>query len=453
MSHFDIIVIGAGPGGYAAALLASQRGKTVALVEKNALGGTCLNWGCIPTKLYLGATAHLEGLHAQTRLRLCSGTILMDMPALRKRKAAFVSATHKAMGSCLEKNGVTLLTGDATLLDANTLRVTGAAEEAFTFATLIIATGSSSNWFPGLEPDHVRILDSTDLLDLDEAPESLTVIGAGAIGLEMADFWNRLGTQIHLVEAAPRIAPAEDEEIAQTLHGMLKRKKWNIVTGKRVAGIGNEGESVLTRLEDGTEIRSAKALIAVGRKPNTPGLGLENAGVSTTGAGWITTDECLRAAPNIYAIGDVNGRTLLAHAAEHQGRYAVLHALGETAAPYETGPMPGCIYGSIEVMRAGATAAELAAAGQSVRVSRANLGANPISQAHGQAQGLVKAVWVDGVLRGLTAVGHGASHLVTLAEIMVRDGWNRETAHEHIFAHPTLDEALRDALTAPLEDR
>jgi dihydrolipoamide dehydrogenase len=453
MSHFDIIVIGAGPGGYAAALLASQRGKTVALIEKEHLGGTCLNWGCIPTKLYLGATAHLEGLHAQSRLRLCSGSVQMDMQALRKRKNSFVAATHKAMGCCLEKHGVALVQGQASLLDKNSVRVTGETEQTLNFKTLIIATGSSTNWFAGLEPDHARILDSTDLLDLDEAPASLAIIGAGAIGLEMADFWHRLGTAIHIIEAAPRIAPAEDEEIAQTLSGMLKRKKWNIVTGKRVAGLVNEGESVLVRLEDDTEIRVAKALVAVGRKPNTPGLGLENAGVAMTGAGWITTDDFLRATPNIYAIGDVNGRTLLAHAAEHQGRYAVLHALGETAAPYAPGPIPGCIYGSIEVMRAGHTAAELAAQGKTVTVSRANLGANPISQAHGQAQGLVKVSWVDGVVRGVTAVGHGASHLVTLAEIMVRDRWTAHTAHEHIFAHPTLDEALRDALIAPQEEK
>ena len=453
MSHFDIIVIGAGPGGYAAALLASQRGKTVALIEKEHLGGTCLNWGCIPTKLYLGATAHLEGLHAQSRLRLCNGSVQMDMGALKKRKNAFVAATHKAMACCLEKHGVALVQGQASLLDKNSVRVTGETEQTLSFKTLIIATGSSTNWFPGLEPDHARILDSTDLLDLDEVPASLAVIGAGAIGLEMADFWHRLGTAIHIIEAAPRIAPAEDEEIAQTLSGMLKRKKWNIVTGKRVAGLVNESESVLVRLEDGTEIRVEKALVAVGRKPNTPGLGLGNAGVTMTGAGWVTTDEFLQATPNIYAIGDVNGRTLLAHAAEHQGRYAVLHALGETAAPYAPGPIPGCIYGSIEVMRAGSTVAELAAQGKNVRVSRANLGANPISQAHGQAQGLVKVAWVDGVVHGATAVGHGASHLVTLAEIMVRDRWTVEKAHEHIFAHPTLDEALRDALIAPQEEK
>lgn len=453
MSNFDIIVIGAGPGGYAAALLGSQRGKRVAVIEKCCLGGTCLNWGCIPTKLYLGATAHLEGLQAQSRLRLCSGSIQMDMAALKKRKTAFISATHKAMACCLEKHGVHVIHGHAVLMDAHTVRVTGETEQTLRFAKLIIATGSSTNWFAGLEPDHTRILDSTDLLDLDEAPTSLAVIGAGAIGLEMADFWHRLGTAIHIIEAAPRIAPAEDEEIAQTLHGMLKRKKWNIITGTRVDGLSNDGGSVLVRLENGTELRVEKALVAVGRKPNTPELGLDRAGITMTGPGWITTDDFLQAAPNIYAIGDVNGRTLLAHAAEHQGRYAVLHALGETVEEYAPGPIPGCIYGSIEVMRAGHTAAELTAQGKTASVTRANLGANPISQAHGQAQGLVKIAWVDGVVHGVTAVGYGASHLITLAEIMVRDQWTAQMGHTHIFAHPTLDEALRDALLAPQENQ
>lgn len=452
MPYFDIIVIGAGPGGYAAAQLASQRGKTVALVEKEHLGGTCLNWGCIPTKLYLGATAHIEGLHAQSRLRLCTGQIHMDMPALKKRKNTFVAATHKAMRCCLDKHGVTLIQGHATLTAEHTLQIAG-QEEPISYGKLIIATGSAPAAFPGLAPDHQRILDSTDLLDLDAAPASLAVIGAGAIGLEMADFWHRLGTEIHLIEAAPTIAPTEDSEIAQALAGMLKRKKWNIVTGQAVAGLTNDGQSVLTKLASGTEIRTEKALVAVGRTPNSAGLGLDAADISVTGRGWIQTDDCLRASQDVYAVGDVNGRTLLAHAAEHQARYAVLHALGEISAPYEPGPMPGCIYGSIEVMRVGQTAAELMAGGQNVQISRANLGANPISQAHGQAQGLVKAVWVEGRVRSISAVGHAASHLVTLAEIMVRDSWTRDTVHEHIFAHPTLDEALRDALAAPLEDR
>ena len=188
MSHFDIIVIGAGPGGYAAALLASQRGKTVALIEKQNLGGTCLNWGCIPTKLYLGATAHLEGLHSQSRLRLCSGSVQMDMGALKKRKNAFVAATHKAMACCLDKHGIALVQGQAALLDKNTVRIDDEAGQTLTFETLVIATGSSTNWFAGLEPDHKRILDSTDLLDLDEAFARNCLAGRWACRLGLIEY-------------------------------------------------------------------------------------------------------------------------------------------------------------------------------------------------------------------------------------------------------------------------
>lgn len=452
MSYFDIAVIGAGPGGYAAALLASQRGKSVALVEKMNLGGTCLNWGCIPTKLYLGATDPLESFEAQSRLRLLSGELRVDLPALKKRKTTLLSATHKAMQANLTKHGITLIHGQARLLGTDSLEISGEVAQTITFSKLIIATGSSNAAFPGLTPDHKRILDSTDLLDLEEAPPSLAIIGAGAIGLEMADFWNRLGTQIHIIEAASQIAPSEDEDIAKILATVLKRKKWNILTGQRVEKLVADADKVTVFLDNGSQIQADKALVAVGRKPNSTALGLESSGVTLVGPGWIATDDNLLASPNIYAIGDVNGRTLLAHAAEHQAHYAVRHALGETNAPYTPGVIPGCIYGACEVMRAGHKASELLAQGKAVQVSRYNLGANPISQAHGQANGLVKVVWAEGVVQGVSAVGYKASHLVTLAEIMVQDGWTRERVHSYIFAHPTLDEGLREALLAPLEN-
>ncbi|GAB1410971.1 FAD-dependent oxidoreductase [Desulfovibrionales bacterium] len=456
MSHFDMIVIGAGPGGYAAALQASQRGKQVALIEKSALGGTCLNQGCIPTKLYLGATEQIDAMHAQSRLRLCSGDIQVDLGALKKRKQAIVSASHKAMRANLEKHGVHLVVGQARLTGAHTVSVGDASLQC---DALIIATGSSPASFPGIEPDHVHILDSTDLLDLDQAPRSLAIIGAGAIGLEMGEFWQRMGSRIHLIEAAPQIAPTEDPEIAQILTTVLKRKKWDIRAGERVTALevgaepGSDQESgqVCVRLKSGQSLHVDTVLLAIGRRPNTQGLNLDAAGIQTVHGGWIATDAYLQAGQGIYAIGDVNGRSLLAHAAEHQAHYVIAHALGDTLSPYAAQSMPGCVYGSFELMRAGRTAQELGAQGRSMMVSRANLGANPISQAHGQAQGLVKIVWEQGRVCGVSAAGYKVSHLITLAETIVRDGWTVERAKECIFAHPTLDEALRDALLAPQE--
>lgn len=451
MRHFDMVIIGAGPGGYAAALAASKKGQRVALVEKNALGGTCLNWGCIPTKLFLGATQSVAELEAQSRLRLCHGAIHMDLGALQKRKHAVLAATQKAMRNRLAQANVTLLSGTAILDEPGLLNVTGAENTRLRFETLILATGSRPAAPTQFAPDHERILDPTDMLNLEEPPQSLAIIGAGAIGLEMAELWSRLGARIHLIEAADRIAPAEDPEISAVLQTML-RKKWAIRTGASVQQVRRTDTDVVLSVGNSEEIQAQMVLVAVGRTPNADGLGLENHGAIQRPKGWIQTNAFLQAAPHVYAVGDVNGRTLLAHAAEHQGRYAIAHALGETKAPYAPGPIPSCIYGSIEVLHAGKTVPELKAQGRSVRVSRANPGANPIAQSHGHTQGLVKIVWSDGAVQGVSAVGHGVSHLITLAEIMVQDHWSVERAEQTIFAHPTLDEALLAALLADQED-
>ena len=278
-----------------------------ALVESGPLGGTCLNWGCIPTKLFLGATEPIAGIKAQERLRRASGSMSIDLPALMKRKNTIVGASRKAIEQSLAKVNVDLIRGRASIASPTSIIVDGdnGEQTEFGFAKLIIATGSSPSFFPGMEPDHETILDSTDLLDLAETPDSLAIIGAGAIGLEMGQFWERMGTKITLIEGMDRVAPTEDPEISKVL------ATWAISTGKKVAGIpANEGKAIIS-LEDGTTFEADKALVAVGRKPNSEGLNLEAATIATQGRGCITTDDCLKAGDNIYAIGDVNGRPLL----------------------------------------------------------------------------------------------------------------------------------------------
>ncbi|GAU09089.1 dihydrolipoyl dehydrogenase family protein [Desulfoplanes formicivorans] len=451
MQTYDLIIIGSGPGGYAAALAAGKAGLVTALVESGPLGGTCLNWGCIPTKLFLGATEPIAGIRAQERLRLASGSMTVDLPALQRRKDTMVGASRKAIEQSLTRVNVELIRGRARLASPTSIIVNNAdngEETELGFAKLIIATGSSPSFFPGMEPDHQTILDSTDLLDLAEAPESLAIIGAGAIGLEMGQFWERLGTKITLIEGMDRVAPTEDPEISKVITTALKRAKWKISTGKKVASIQAENNKAVVTLEDGTTFEADKALVAVGRKPNTEGLNLEAAAIATQGRGWITTDDCLLAGENIYAIGDVNGRTLLAHAASDQAEYVIRHILEQTSDPYGPGPIPGCIYGSMEAIRTGFTAEELTTQGKTVTISRAMLSANPISQSHGAPAGLVKVVWSQGKVMGISAVGHGVSHLITLCEVVVKEGWTREKAENIVFAHPTLDEALKEALLA-----
>ncbi|MFV0423254.1 dihydrolipoyl dehydrogenase family protein [Oleidesulfovibrio sp.] len=458
MTHeqYDLVVLGAGPGGSRAALLAAQAGMTTALVEQDDLGGTCLNWGCIPTKMLLGATASKPLLDIQRKQKSATGEINFSLNALQQKKDRFIKGSRQALGKQLKQAGITVLTGTGSLAGPHELEVaTAEGSQSVTFKKLIIATGSTPASFPGLQADGDCVLDSSHILSLTEAPESLIIVGGGAIGLEIGDLFSRFGTQITIVEALPHLAPSEDADIGEALQKALKREGWTIHTGKRVSSLVTESGNAKLTFEDGTEITAAKALMAAGRVPASTTLQLDKAGVQITSRGWIVTDNQLRAAGNIFAIGDVNGRTLLAHAAGHQARYVVSVISGKYEEDYLPPAMPSCVYGHMEVMRAGATAKELLESGLDVFVSRAALIANPIAQSYGTTQGFVKAVWIKKEesfeLRGMAATGHGVSHLIGAATIMVEQRWQQKNIHDIIYAHPTLDEALEAALSAPLE--
>lgn len=455
----ELIVIGGGPGGHAAALEGARLGLDVTLVERAYLGGTCLNWGCIPTKLFLGATAPLAELEAQTRLKLYAPEALtaarqgFSLPLLQERKRRLLQGSRQAVEKQLKAVGVTYLQGQARLLDPHTVAVRAAdgTERTIAGRAMILALGSSPAFFPGLEPDNAAVLDSNAFLDLETLPESLIIVGGGAIGLELGDFCNRLGCKVTLVEAQERLAPTEDPEVGQLLARTFKRAGVELQLGKPVQSLQTvDGRAVLT-LADGTTLKAALALVAVGRAPNTAGLGLETAGIALDAKGYVRTDEQLRAADGICAIGDCNGRILLAHAAAQQGRYAARLLAGQTTGAYAPGPMPACIYGSVEVMRTGPDLEILRQAG-AVQISRAQLAANAIAQAHGGIQGFVKAFWQEGRVRAMVAAGHGVSQLAAAATVFVEQGWTVEAVRDFVFAHPGLDEALGDCLLAPLQE-
>jgi len=456
MTTYDLVVLGGGPGGFDAAVEAAAAGLKTALVEAGELGGTCLNRGCIPTKLWLGATEAVDELAAQARMRVAAGEIHVDFAALQGRKDKAIAATRKAMQQRLASLGVDLVPGRGRVASPGTLEVeTANGPKALAYSHLLVATGARPMSFPGLEPDGAHVLDSTGLLALAERPKSLLVVGGGFIGLEMAQAMHRLGTKITLVDALPRLAGMEDPEVSRVLETAFKRQGWDLRLGVKVASVTTRGEHAVLTLDDqttgGEELSADCALIAVGRRPNSADLGLEALGATLSGPGYLQTDEFLLAAPNVSAVGDVNGRTLLAHAASHQARYAVERLLGKTTAPYESGPMPSILYGSPEVFRAGVLAEEAKAKGQAVLVSRAQLIANPMAQAHAATQGFVKCVWREGRVVGITAVGAGVSRLACLAVLIIQLGWTREDAAGFLFPHPTLDEALQAALLADKE--
>lgn len=452
MTHFSTIILGAGPGGAHAARLLAQGGQSVALVEAAQWGGTCLNCGCIPTKMLLGGTAPLAHVHAHKRLRTLTGDISVDYSALQNRTWRFVKGSSQALSKSLGALGITLIQGKGTCTAPGRVEVQDAegTSSLYTADHCIFAGGSSPAAFPGLKPDHEAVLDSTDLLHLPEVPESLLIIGAGAIGLELGDFFAALGSKITIVEAAPHILPTEDADIAAEMHKILtKAGRVCLPATKAAALMSCDGKAVLT-LEDGSQLQASKALVAVGRRPNTEGLNCQSMGCSLNRRGFIEVNACLEAANTVYAVGDINGLTLLAHAAEHQAGYVARRILGQTKEPYASGPIPSCVYGSTEVMRVGVTAKELSQSGE-VHVSRAPLSLNAIAQSHGDSSGFVKAVWKGDELMGVAAIGHGVSHLVTAAQLLLHGQYTGERAYSFMFAHPTLDEALATALHAPKE--
>ncbi|CCH48024.1 dihydrolipoyl dehydrogenase family protein [Pseudodesulfovibrio piezophilus] len=446
---YDLIVIGAGPGGFDAAVAGAEKGLKVALVEKKLLGGTCLNWGCIPTKLWLGATTAIDELHNQAKMKVASGEVSIAFPALQARVQKHLAGTRKAMGAQLKKLGIDLLEGIGTLKGTGEISVaTKDGKITATYKDLIIATGSQPLFFPGLEPDGECILDSNMFLGVEEMPSSLIVVGAGFIGIEMAQVAHRMGAKVTLIDAMDRVAPLEDPEVSKALQSTFKRWKWDVLLEKRVAGVQTiDGKGVLT-LDNRDKIEADLILVAVGRGPVTGGMALAEAGVERQ-FNKIEVDENLQAAPNIYAIGDVNGIIQLAHAASHQAHYVVSRITGKTDLPYESGPVPSVLYGAPEVMRVGLTENEAFLSDyETTETSKAQLAANPMAQAHAATQGFVKVVWSNGTVVGITAVGHDVSRLCVAATMIVQQAWTAKDIHKTIFPHPSLDESLLMALKA-----
>ncbi|MGE4552633.1 MAG: NAD(P)/FAD-dependent oxidoreductase, partial [Desulfovibrionaceae bacterium] len=428
--RYDAVILGAGPGGYDCALEAAARGLSVALVHAGPLGGTCLNEGCIPTKFWLGGTEALDELEAQAGVKIASGDVCVDFAALAARTAALIEATRKAMAKRLADAKVTAYAARGRFAGPGVLELTGAGVPArIGYGQAVIATGARPAAPAFLRPDGDKILSSTEFLALTAMPARLLVVGAGFIGLELAQAAHRLGAAITLVDAMDRPAPAEDPEVSKLLAQILKRRKWDLRLGGRVSGLVSTPEGAVLTLDGGETLSADLALVAVGRGPVSDGLGLSTIGASTVGPGWIDTDDFLQAADRVYAIGDVNGRAMLAHAASHQARYVAARLGAQPdqccTGPYESGPVPSILYGDPEVLRVGRleaeAVAEAASSGETPVVTRAQLAANPMAQAHAATRGFVKVVWSRGRVIGVTAVGRDVSRLATAATILVAE--------------------------------
>ncbi|MGV9862248.1 dihydrolipoyl dehydrogenase [Rhodococcus koreensis] len=445
-NEFDVVVLGGGSGGYSAALRAAQLGLTVALIEKDKVGGTCLHAGCIPTKalLHVAEVAesirHSEGLGLQARL---DG---IDSAALISFKNGIVGRLHKGLeGLISAAPGITYVGGTGRLVGARTVEVDGIT---YTGRNLVLATGSTAQLLPGVPVDG-RILTSTEALGLGRIPASVIIIGGSAIGIEFASAWRALGTEVTVVETIPRLVPLEDASLSKQLQHAFRRRKIHVLTGKKVEQVEQREDFAAVLLDDGEKLEAEYVLVAVGRRPMTDDLGLDVAGVDTD-RGWVVTDERLRtSAEGVYAVGDVVRGLQLAHRGFAHGVFVAEEIAGLAPEPVIDSSIPRVTYSDPELASVGLTeTAARAKYGDDVTSYEYNLAGNGRSQILGTT-GIVKLVKEPGgTVVGAHMVGARLGEQIGEVSLIVNLGIRPEDISRFIHAHPTQNEALGEAVLA-----
>ncbi len=451
---FDVIVIGAGPGGYVCALRAAQLGLKVACVEKRAtLGGTCLNIGCIPSKALLQSS---ENFHAAQSALADHGVmvkgIALDLARMQARKEEVVSANVKGVEFLFKKNKVTWLKGAARISRPGVVAVDGTEYAA---KHIVIATGSESVPLPGVEVDETRIVTSTGGLALDAVPKHLVVIGGGYIGLELGSVWRRLGAEVTVIEFLDRLVPTMDGEISKAFERILAKQGMKFRLQTKVTGARVEKKTVILSLEPAKggkaeEISADIVLLAIGRRPYVEGLGLAEIGVARDERGRIKTDEhYATSVAGIYAIGDVIAGPMLAHKAEEEG-VALAEILAGQAGHVNYGAIPGVVYTWPEAACVGATEESLREAGTAYRVGKFPFTANGRARAMGETEGFVKLLADEKTdrLLGAHIIGPDAGTLIAELVTAIEFGASAEDVARTSHAHPSLSEAVKEAALA-----
>jgi dihydrolipoamide dehydrogenase len=447
----QVVVIGGGPGGYVAAIRAAQLGKEVVLIEKENVGGVCLNAGCIPSKALIHAAKTAQTIRQAAGMGLRTTAPKLDMQRLQAWKNGIVQKLKGGVQSLLQANGVTVTFGSALFMTEDRIAVeTGSGMEYYRFDQAIIATGSRPLQLPNLPFDGEHILSSTDALQLTERPDSLLIIGGGCIGLELGHAFAKLGTQVTIAELAPNILPGTDPALVQIVKKNLRRTGVTLLTETEVRSHEIQGGKVRIILcEKGTEHTLAvdKVLVSVGRRPNIEGLGLERAGLATDENGFLPTDSQGRTAnPNIYAIGDITHGPMLAHKASNEGIIAA-EAIAGLHSAKDMACIPSVIFTDPEIASCGLTEAQARAKGYEVTVGKFPFGVNGRALTTDEGDGfcLVVAEKETGVLLGVHIVGPDASSLIGEAALAIEMGATLEDLHLTVHPHPTFTEVLMEA--------
>lgn len=449
----DLAIIGAGPGGYVAALRAAQLGAKVILVERDKVGGVCLNWGCIPTKSLLRTAEVLTLVREAADYGVVTSEVRLDWAAAQKRKDAVVKRLTGGVRSLLEKAGVQLLPGTARFVSGHDLEVSGDnGVEHVQARSYIVATGSrpAPLPIPGLEGEGVLTSDAA--LSLPSVPESVLIIGAGPIGVEFATLFQTCGSRVTLVEMLSRVLPTLDADLGAEVERALKKRKVRVHTDSRVVRVEQRNGSFVASIQgkdSENTVEVEKVLLAVGRRANVEGLGLESLGVELCKTGIVVDDYMRTRVPHVYAIGDVTGGLLLAHVAMHQGVVAAENALGGER-PAMKNAVPSCVFGSPEVATVGLSEEAAQRAGYEVRVGRFPFRANGKALTYGDYSGLVKIVAEAkyGQVLGVHVVGPHASDLIQEGTLALTLESTLDEFEATIHPHPTLSEAVAEAALA-----
>jgi dihydrolipoamide dehydrogenase len=453
MQHYDLMVVGGGPGGYVAAIRAAQLGFKTALVEKQHLGGVCLNWGCIPTKALLRGADVAHSLKEAEHFGFTVGNLSFDINKLVQHSRSVADKLSQGIGYLMKKHNITVIDGSASVTDKYRLDVTqGGKVRQYKADHIILATGARARNLPTIAIDGDRVWGAREAMTPTALPGNLLVIGAGAIGVEFASLYNDLGSNVTLVEAIDRITPAEDADISALAEKAFKQRGINVLTNSLVASLDSSGSETVARITGPSgeqELNVDQVILAVGITGNIENLGLEALNVATTN-GFINADEFGKTnLAGLYAIGDVAGAPWLAHKASHEAVICVEKIAGvDGVKPLNKNRVPGCTYCRPQIASIGLTEAQALAAGHQINVGRFNLNANGKALAINEAEGLVKTVFDSnsGELLGAHMIGPEVTEQIQGFGIAQQlEATEQELAHT-VFAHPTVSESMHESV-------
>ncbi len=454
-SSHDVVVVGGGPGGYAAALYGAAAGLDVALVEKQKLGGTCLHVGCIPAKELLETASVYRTVAHADQFGIAAGSPAVDMAAAQARKQKIVDQLHTGVGKLLEGRKVTLIDGWGSLGPDRSVTVAGgeSGEMKLTADHVIVATGSVPRMLPGFEVDGERVFTSDELLSVTDLPERAAIIGGGAIGLEFASMLADLGSKVTVLEALPRILLGADDDVVKMLTRAFKKRKIEIRTGVAVSGCRSTTDGVELDIDGDDPLGVDAVVVCVGRRPFTDGLGLDDAGVKTDDGGYIEVDEhCQTTAAGVYAVGDVVRTPQLAHVAFAEAIMVVKHLLGESPAPVDYDNVPWAIYCHPEVAFVGHTEVSAQEAGFEVATSVHRFMGNGRAMIVGETDGLVKVIaergddGTGGRILGVHMVGPWVTEQLGQGYLAVNWEATVPEVAEFIQPHPTMSELFGETV-------